>query len=69
MLEYASFAGGDAGVAQMIPEPSSFLAYRLVLGRDTVSLADWQFEPSAQRVDVGPDGASLTWMARRGAFT
>ncbi|MCZ6857619.1 MAG: hypothetical protein O7F70_06430, partial [Gemmatimonadetes bacterium] len=55
LLEYASFAGDDAGVAQMIPDPSSFLAYRLVVfGSDTVSLADWQFEPSAQRVDVGP---------------
>ncbi len=70
LLEYASFAGGDAGVAQMIPDPSSFLAYRLVVfGSDTVSLADWQFEPSAQRVDVGPDGASLTWVARRGVVT
>ena len=69
LLEYASFAGGDAGVAQMIPDPSSFLTYRLVFGSDTVSLADWQFEPSAQRVDVGPGGASLTWVAHRGPVT
>ena len=53
LLDYASFTGGDAGVAQMIPDPSSFLTYSLVFGSDTVSLADWQFEPSAQQVDVG----------------
>ncbi len=70
LLEYDSFSEGErAGATQMIPDPSSFLTYRLVFGSDTVSLADWQFEPSAQRLDVGPGGASLTWVARRGLVT
>jgi YidC/Oxa1 family membrane protein insertase len=69
LLEYDSFSGGDVGVAQLIPDPSSFLTYQLVFGSDTVSLADWRFEPSAQRVDVGPGGASLTWVGRRGLVT
>ncbi len=69
LLEYDSFAAGDEGAAQLIPDPSSFLTYKLVFGSDTVSLADWQFEPSARQVDVGPGGASLTWVAQRGPVT
>jgi YidC/Oxa1 family membrane protein insertase len=69
LLEYRSFTAGDSGVAQLIPTESGFLSYRLVFGDDTVSLADWHFEPSAERVDVGSGGASLTWVARRGPAT
>ena len=69
LLEYRSFAAGDEGPAQLMPDASGFLSYRLVFGNDTVSLADWHFEPSAEQVDVGPGGASLTWVARRGVAT
>ena len=69
LLEYDSFAAGDEGASQLIPDPSSFLTYKLVFGSDTVSLADWQFEPSARQVEVGPGGASLTWVAQRGPVT
>src|SRR5262249_12250281 len=43
---YRSFAPKDAGAAaQIIPDSSQFLAYGVVIGLDTVSLADWNFEP------------------------
>ena len=69
LLEYRSFSQGDQGVAQLIPDVSEFLVYRLVFGNDTISLADWHFEPSRDRVEVGSRGASLSWVARRGPAT
>ena len=69
LLKYRSFSPGDQGVAQLIPDVSEFLAYRLVFGNDTISLADWHFEPSTDRVEVGSGGASLSWVARRGPAT
>lgn len=66
LTEYHTFARGDSGLAQLIPNPSEFLAYRLVVGADTVSLADWRFEPSAREVRVGA-GTTLDWLARQGA--
>lgn len=69
LLEYRSFSQGDRGVAQLIPDASEFLVYRLVFGNDTISLADWHFEPSRDRVEVGSRGASLSWDARRGPLT
>lgn len=68
-VQYRSFAPGERGPVQLIPSPSQFLAYRLGIGRDTVSLADWQFQPSANEVQVGPEGAALDWVAQRGAVT
>lgn len=69
LLEYRSFSAGESGVAQLIPDLSQFLSYRLVVGSDTVSLADWQFEPSQERITVAPGGSSLDWVARRGQAT
>ena len=65
LTEYRTFAPGESGLAQLIPNESEFLAYRLVVGGDTLSLADWRFEPSERDVRVG-DGAALDWVARRG---
>jgi YidC/Oxa1 family membrane protein insertase len=67
LLQYASFAPGASGPAQLVPPESEFLAYRLVVGADTVSLADWRFEPAAGEVRVGRDGAVLDWVGQRGA--
>jgi YidC/Oxa1 family membrane protein insertase len=66
---YNTFAPGESGPAQLIPENSQFLTYDLVFGRDTVSLADWDFEPSRTRLDVTAPGAQLEWIARRNAAT
>ena len=69
LLDYRSFALGDSGAAQLIPEQSEFLAHRLVFGTDTVSLADWEFEPSRRSVQVADGGSELSWVARRGPAT
>lgn len=66
---YRSFAPSDSGPAQLVPPESEFLTYRVVLGRDTLSLADWVFEPSADSLTVGSEGAALEMSARRGAVT
>ncbi|MSR06279.1 MAG: membrane protein insertase YidC [Gemmatimonadetes bacterium] len=65
LKHYRSFAPGDSGPANVVPAESQFLDYRVVFGVDTVKLSDWTFAPSAERVDVGPGGAELTWTARR----
>jgi YidC/Oxa1 family membrane protein insertase len=69
LLSYASFAPGTAAVAQLVPPESEFLALRLVLGADTVSLADWSFEPDRSEVEVGSSGAALDWVGRQGTLT
>jgi len=66
LTEYRTFAAGESGLAQLMPDASEFLAYRLVVGGDTLSLADWRFEPSEREVRVS-GGATLDWVARRGA--
>jgi len=69
LSDYRSFALGDSGAAQLIPEQSEFLTYRLVFGSDTVSLADWEFEPSRRSLQVEDGGSELSWVARRGSAT
>jgi YidC/Oxa1 family membrane protein insertase len=67
LLEYRSFAAGTDTVAQLLPARADFLAYRFVTGRDTLDLSSWTFEPDAERVRVGPEGAVLTWVGRSGS--
>ena len=67
--DYRSFAVGDSGSAQLMPDQSEFLAYHLVFGRDTISLSDWIFDPSSSALEVGPGGSELAWVARRGPAT
>ncbi len=67
--QYRSFAKGEGGPAQLIPSASEFLSYRLAIGTDTVSLADWDFRPSVNELRVGSEGAALDWVAQRGAVT
>ncbi len=66
LSDYGSFAPGERGPAQLIPPESEFLAYRLVVGPDTVSLADWRFQPSQTELDLGAEGSAIDWMAQRG---
>ncbi len=67
LKSYQSFARGDTGAAQIIPDSSDLLAYRVVVGLDTVNLSEWTFEPSVPRLDVGAGGQEIEWVARRGA--
>ena len=68
-LHYKSFAPGETGEAQLIPPDAEFLAYALVVGNDTLSLADWRFTPSQQDVTVGADSTAVDWVAQRGPLT
>ncbi|HLQ59409.1 MAG TPA: membrane protein insertase YidC [Gemmatimonadales bacterium] len=62
LLQYQSFAPGDsAKPVQLVPPGDAFLRHRLVLpSGDTVSLADWDFQPS-------PDAPGIVLSAGQGA--
>ncbi len=62
LKQYKSMRKDERGqTAQVLPSPSDLLALSLLVGRDTIRLADRVFRPSAERVDVTGSGASLTW--------
>lgn len=69
LKQYRTFAAGDTGRAQIIPPESQFLAYHVVVGNDTVRLADWPFEPSETELTVTRAGTVLEWVAQRGPIT
>ncbi len=64
--KYETFRPGDTGRVQMIPQGSRWLDYYLVVEGDTVSLADWSFEPTTTALAVTGESAELGWVARRG---
>jgi YidC/Oxa1 family membrane protein insertase len=59
--EYDAFTPGDTGTAQLLPADSRFLAFAFVEGRDTAWFSAHEFTPSAETLEVGPDGARLEW--------
>ena len=66
LSQYKSFAPGDTGRVQLVPEGRPLLEHRLVAGGDTANLAEWAFVPSESRVRV--DGVErLTFTADRGS--
>lgn len=64
--QYRTFAPGDTGVAQILPEDSRFLEYGLVVAGDTLWLGDWQFEPSDTALSVTRAGTTLEMTGRSG---
>jgi YidC/Oxa1 family membrane protein insertase len=66
---YQSMRPGDQRApAQMLRPGSQLLSLGFLSGRDTLSLADWHFTPSAQQVEV--TGATpLTFTAARGGVS
>jgi YidC/Oxa1 family membrane protein insertase len=60
LLQYQSFAPGDsAQPVQLVPPGDAFLRHRLVLASgDTVSLDDWDFQPSPDESVVVAAGQS-----------
>jgi YidC/Oxa1 family membrane protein insertase len=69
LKNFRSFVPGDTGQANLIPTESQFLEYALVIGPDTVSLADWVFTPSDSLVRVRDGTARLRMQATRGRVT
>src|SRR6267378_4440800 len=71
LLKYQSFAPGDSAQrVQLVPAGQPFLVHRLVptAGGDTVSLADWTFQPSAPALEVrGPATLRFEAEQRNGA--
>ncbi|HEV2671682.1 MAG TPA: membrane protein insertase YidC [Gemmatimonadales bacterium] len=74
LTQYQSFAPGDSGKpVQLVSPGSAFLEHRLVLpGGDTVSLGDWNFQPTPDApggglvVSVGQGQKTLRLDADRG---
>jgi len=67
LLDYKSFAPGDSErPVQLVPAGRSMLAHCLVVGADTISLADWHFTPSVPALRVQRDSMPLTFTAERG---
>ena len=66
LLDFKSFTPGDSGrPVQLVPDQRAPLVLRLVVGGDTVPLADWTFTPTAPALRVDRDGAQLSFAAER----
>jgi len=66
LLDFKSFAPRDSGrPVQLVPNQRAPLSLRLVVGGDTVPLADWTFTPTAPALRVQGDGARLGFAAER----
>ena len=62
---YRSFAPGDSGAAQIVPDGRPLLGHRLVLGFDTLAMDDWAFRSGATTLEV-TDSATLELTASDG---
>ena len=68
LLQYRSFTPGDsARGVQLVPEGRPLFAERLVVGSDTVSLADLAFVPSRPALDVAAGDTALSFTAPIGS--
>src|SRR5213592_3059049 len=67
LLGYRSFNKADAGrPVQLVREGAPLLVYRRTgEGADTTLVSDWTLTPSAARVQVGSDGATLSFTGAR----
>lgn len=67
LLQYQSFAPGDAARrVQLIPDGRPLLGLKLVVDKDTLALADWDFTPSTPTLTVNGPGSVMTFTAQRG---
>jgi YidC/Oxa1 family membrane protein insertase len=67
LLGYRSFAKADSERAvQLVRDGAPLLVYRRSGGGgDTTLVSDWSLTPSATRVQVGPEGTTLTFTGTR----
>jgi len=63
LRQYQSFAHGDTGRVQLVPDGRPLLAERLVVGSDTVSFADLEFAPDRPGLEVTGSDTTLTFTA------
>ena len=69
LLKYSSMRAEEHGrSAQILAPESDLLALALLVGRDTISLRDWHFTPSAPALNV-TQPTPLTLTAERGELT
>ncbi len=63
LFDYPSYAPGveEGSDVELIRPGDRVLGYRVALGRDTIDMRGLGFEPTATSLDVGPDGAQLTF--------
>jgi YidC/Oxa1 family membrane protein insertase len=66
LLDFQSFTPlAPVGRVQLVRDGRPLLAFRLVVGADTVSLADWDFTPGAPALRVDRENARLSFSAAR----
>ena len=66
LTQYRSFTPGDSGApVQLVPPGLPLLTAAITAGADTTVLSDWELVPSARRLQVGQDTATLTFTGRR----
>src|SRR5258708_11668573 len=67
LLQYQLIApGGAARRVQLIPDARPLLGLKLVVDKDTLALADWDFIPSTHTLAVNGPGSVVTFSAQRG---
>ncbi|HET8762509.1 MAG TPA: membrane protein insertase YidC [Gemmatimonadales bacterium] len=66
LARYGSMAQGDSGRAQLIRPGEQLYALAIASGNDTMSLANWNFTPSARQVTVGDGPATLSFTGSNG---
>ncbi len=66
LFDYPSYAPGveEGSEVELIRPGDRLLGYRVALGRDTIDMRGLGFEPTATSLEVGPDGAQLTFRRR-----
>ncbi|NOT08533.1 MAG: membrane protein insertase YidC [Gemmatimonadales bacterium] len=70
MQTYRSMRREDqGGAAQLLSPESELLGLALLVGRDTISLRDWVFTPTASTLDVAGAPAALGFTAERGGVS
>ena len=64
LTSYRSMRKDEPGQSAQILDPNGdFLALALLVGRDTIPLKNLTFRPSTKDLQVGKDGAQLSWNA------
>ncbi len=69
LTRYRSMGLGDSAQAELVRPGERLYALAIVSGRDTISLENWSFVPSARQVSVEEAPAPLTFTGSNGALS